>query len=83
MTTLEDLNPDLEAFEACLESLEANHNGQFVVIHDASFEGPHATFHEAAKDAVTRFGDAPFLIRQVGADREVSLPFAVLSHADR
>ena len=77
MTTLEDLKPDIDAFEACRESLEAKHRGQFVVFHDARFEGAHDSFHEAAKDAVERFGDAPFLIRQVGAAREISLQFAL------
>lgn len=83
MTKIEDLKPDLDAFEACREGLETDHGGQFVVFHAASFEGAYDSFDEAAKDAVTRFGDAPFLIRQVGADREVSLPFAVLPDAHR
>ena len=77
MTTLDDLKPDLDAYEACRESLEADHAGQFVVFHAARFEGPHPSFHDAAKDAAARFRDAPFLIRQVGADRTVSLPFAL------
>ena len=79
MSTLEDLKADLDAFEACCENLEANHGGQFVVFHDASFEGAHRSLHVAAKDAVDRFGDAPFLIRQVGAEREISLPFVLPS----
>ena len=77
MTTIKDLTPDIDAFEACRESLEANHRGQFVVFHAAAFEGAHDSFHEAAKDAAERFGDAPFLIREVGADRTVSLPFTL------
>lgn len=77
MTTLEDLQPDLDAFEACRESLEAAHGDQYVVFHAAAFEGAHDSFHEAARDASARFGDAPFLIRQVGADRTASLPFAL------
>ena len=48
-----------------------------MVFHDTRFEGIHDSFHEAAKDAAQRFGDAPFLIRQVGAAREISLPFAL------
>ena len=77
MTTFEDLKPDIDAFEACRESLEANHRGQFVVFYAAAFEGAHDSFHKAAQDAVRRFGDAPFLIRQVGADRTLSLPFTL------
>ncbi len=41
MTTLEDLQPDLDAFEACRESLEAAHGDQYVVFHAAAFEGAH------------------------------------------
>ena len=77
MTTIKDLTPDIDAFGACRESLEETYRGKFVVFHDARFEGAHDSFHEAAQDAVERFGDAPFLIRQVGADRTVSLPFAL------
>ena len=77
MTTLEDLKPDLAAFEASRETLEERHPGQFLVFHAAMFEGAHETFHEAARDAVERFGDAPFLPRQVGAERAIMLPLAL------
>ena len=77
MTTLEDLKLDIDAFEACRESLEERHPGRYVVSHAAAFEGAHDSFHEAAQDAVERFGDAPFLIRQVGAERAITLPFAL------
>ena len=83
MTTLEDLRPDLAAFEASRETLEERHLGQYVFFHAATFEGVHDSFHETARDAVERFGDAPFLIRQVGAEREVSLPFAAFPDAGR
>ena len=77
MTTMEDLRADLDAYEACRESLEECHRGEYVVFHAAAFAGAHDSFHEAARDAVERFGDAPFLIRQVGADRAITLPFAL------
>ena len=77
MTTMEDLRADLDAFEACRESLEPDYGGQFVVFHEARFEGAHRSFHKAAHDGLKRLGDAPFLIRQVRADRTVSLPFAL------
>ena len=83
MTTLDDLKPDLDAYEACRESLEKRHPGRYVLFHATAFEGVHDSFHEAPKDAAERFGDAPFLIRQVGAPREISLPFALVPDARR
>ena len=77
MTTIRDLRPDIDGFEACRESLEESHRGQFVVFHATAFAGAHDSFHEAAQYAVERFGDSPFLIRQVGADRAITLPFAL------
>lgn len=77
MTALEKSKPDLDAFEACRESLEANHRGQFVVFQAAAFAGAHDSFHEAAKDATKRFGDSPFPIRQGGAERAITLPFSL------
>ena len=81
MTTIEDLKPTIAAFETSHETLEERHLGEFVVFHDAKFEGAHLSFHEAAKGAVERFGDAPCLIREVGAPREISLPFALVPDA--
>ena len=49
MTTIEELRAEFEAFEARRESVEADHGGQFVVFHDARFEGAHPAFHEARR----------------------------------
>ena len=39
MTTIRDLRPDIDAFEACRKSLEESHRGQFVVFHATAFAG--------------------------------------------
>lgn len=57
MTTIEDLKPNIAAFGTYHETLEECHLGEFIVFQDAKFEGAHRSFHEAAKDAVKRFGD--------------------------
>lgn len=61
------LRRDIAAFDEMRDVLEAQHAGQWVVFHKGRFEGVYADFETAATDAVERFDDGPYLIRQVGA----------------
>ena len=60
---------NLEAYEAMRETLEAQHLDKFVVFHDAALVDVFDSLDEAAHEAVYRFRQGPYLIRQVGATR--------------
>ena len=86
MSTPADLEQNIEAYEAMRETLEAHHLNKFVVFHDAEFVDSFDSFHNAAREAVRRFGQGPYLIRQVGAPRRIPMPASVAFrpiHADR
>jgi hypothetical protein len=72
-----DVQADIEAYEKVQKELEASHMGKWVLFHDLALVAVYDTFEDAAKDAVTRFGRGPFLIRQIGAP-PVALPASVM-----
>jgi hypothetical protein len=61
------LDTEIAAFEARRDELERHHKGKFVVFHGAEFIGAFDTIENAAREAVSKFGRGPYLIRQVGA----------------
>ena len=63
MTTLEN---EIVAYEAMIDNLELDHFGKWVVFHNEKLAGSYETSHDAANDAMERFGRGPYLIRQVG-----------------
>lgn len=67
------LQGDIVAFDRMRSELEANHRGEWVVFYAGHFEGAFPDFESAAEDAVERFDEGPYLIRQVGAP-PVQLP---------
>ena len=84
--TRPELRENIEAFEAMRTTLEDNHLYKYVVFHDGAFAGAYDTFHNAAREAVGRFGSGPYLIRQVGAARNMAMPASVAfrpQHAPR
>ena len=77
MSTPAELEQNIEAYEAMRETLEEHHLDKFVVFHDAMFIGSFDSFHNAAREAVHRFGQGPYLIRQVGAPRRIAMPASI------
>ena len=77
MSTPAELEQNIEAFEAMRETLEEHHLHKFVVFYDAKFVDSFDSFHNAAREAVRRFGQGPYLIRQVGATRRIAMPASV------
>jgi hypothetical protein len=73
------IDSEIGAFESMKASLEAEHMGKWVVIHDLILVGIFDAFEGAADRAVTLFGRGPYLIRQVGA-QPLTLPAAVMFH---
>ena len=69
-----DLKVNIDAFEAQRETLEKHYMGKHALFHEGEFVGAFDTFHNAAEDAVRRFGNDTFLIRQVGAPNEMPIP---------
>jgi hypothetical protein len=74
-----DIDSELAAYEGMRVGLEARHMGEWVLIHDQELIGNFASFEDAAKEAVGKFGRGPYLIRQVGAP-PVVLPASVMYH---
>lgn len=59
------LEAEIAAFEARKADLERHHKDKFVVFHGGDFVGAFDTFDNAAREAVSKFGRGPFLIRQI------------------
>jgi hypothetical protein len=76
---MSELKDDIVAYETVRADLEASALGKWVVFHDKELIGTFDTFEAAAKDAVSKFGRGPYLIRQIGA-AAVTLPASVLYH---
>lgn len=78
------LGEDIVAFERMRAQLEAIHSRAWVVFHQGAYVDTYPDFEAAAADAVERFENGPYLIRQVGAPNAVQLPGGMIftpSHA--
>lgn len=71
------LAAEVATFEKIKGRLQAEHPDKFVLIHDSELVGTYDTFQTAAKEGLDRFGDLPFLVREVSAG-PVTLSPAVL-----
>ncbi|MCY4498405.1 MAG: hypothetical protein OXC14_14090 [Rhodospirillaceae bacterium] len=74
MTTLKK---EIAAYQLIRDDLEAEHNGEWALVHDEHLVGTYESFALAADDATQRFGRGPYLIREIGAGPRV-LPVSVL-----
>jgi len=83
MTAKHVLAKDIAAYEQMKAELLQHYNGKFVVFHDGQFQGSFDPFHNAAREAVKRFRDTPFLIRQVGAPEVMPMPASVNENSRR
>jgi hypothetical protein len=72
-----EIREDIAAYEQMEPTLTAEYMGRWVLIHDGQLIKDFNSFDEAAKDAVSRFGRGPYLIRQVGAP-SITLPASVV-----
>lgn len=73
------LEENIAAYESKSAELEAHHKGKFALIYDGEFIDSFDNFHNAAIQAVERFGKGPYLIRQVGA-APLRMPASVMLH---
>ena len=74
MTVLSD---EISAYERMKNNLETDHFGKWALVHQGELIGTYGSFALAADDAVQRFGEGPYLIRQIGVPAP-SLPVSVL-----
>jgi hypothetical protein len=74
MTTLMD---EIAAYETIRSELETAHLGEWAVVKGGLVSGLFKDFQTAAKEAVSRFGRGPYLIRQIGAP-PATLPVSVV-----
>ena len=72
-----NIDSEIAAFDKFRTDLEANHMGEWVLIHGGELVATFASFDEAARHATRSFGHGPYLIRQVGAP-PVVLPASVM-----
>ena len=71
------IEKEIIAYETMREDLEANHKGEWVLVHDQKLIGTYETFQKAAAVARKRFGRGPYLIRRIG-EGPFRLPPALL-----
>ena len=71
------LDSDISAYEQKKADLEAHHKGKWVLFHEGNFIAVFDDFDSAAREAVSRFGRGPYLIRQVGAP-DFAIPASVM-----
>jgi len=71
------LKDNIAVFEAQQNELEQRYLDKFVVFYNGEFVGSFDTFDAAGREAVARFGDGPYLIRQVGFPTTLPMPASV------
>ncbi len=67
------IEKEIIAYDLMREELEADHKGEWVLVHDQQLIGTYETFQEAASVATRRFGRGPYLIREIGVDSTLRL----------
>ena len=65
-----DLSKEIEAFLRQRAALQREHASQWVVFADERYQGAFDQYESAVRFAIERFGNAPFLVRNVDAENE-------------
>ena len=82
MSEQNPLQTELEYFQRHKQAYLKLYENQFVLIKGEEFAGAFTTEAEAYKAGLGRFGNEPFLIKQVlDGDETVSLPMGTFSFA--
>jgi len=76
-----NINEQITAYNEIRQKLEADHMGEWVLVHNRELVSLFDSFEVAAEEAVKRFGRGTYLIRQIGAP-PVSLPASVIYRSD-
>jgi hypothetical protein len=59
------LDREIETFEKHRDELVSAHRGQFALVKDSEVVGTYASEHDAITDGYHRFGNVPFLVKEV------------------
>lgn len=78
---MDQLDIEIAAYNRMRDYLEANHKGEWVIIHNEELIGAYQDFQIAADQAVRRFGRGPCLLRQVCAPPKF-IPYYVRVNAN-
>lgn len=68
------LTEDIAAFERMEDQLKTDHSGEWALFHSGLYVGVFRDFEAAASEALDRFDDGRYLIRQIGAPQTIQLP---------
>ena len=72
------LEHEIAAYNGMKADLERHHMGKWALIHGVELVDTFDTLDAAAQEAVRKFDRGPYLIRQVGAPEQVTLPTSVM-----
>jgi hypothetical protein len=61
------LEQELETFRNNLQTLKAEHEGKYVLIHGGQVVDVFSTYDDAIKTGYAKFGLNPFLVKQIHA----------------
>jgi hypothetical protein len=64
------LAQEMAAYERMREELEAHSLYKYVLFKGDDLVGTYESFETAGQEAIAKFGKGPYLIRQVGMDRQ-------------
>ena len=76
--SIEELKPEITAYENMLPELMEHHYGKHVVIKDGRLIGAYDSFDNAAHEAIKMFGGGPYLIRKVCEPFVMPMPSSIL-----
>ncbi len=79
---IDTLDDNINAFQNMSDELHVHHLGKFVLMYNSQFIASYDNFDNAARAAIERFGRGPYLIRQVGAPTEMTLPASIAYRPD-
>ena len=74
---MKTLQTEIETFESMKDKLLADYLGKYVLIHGSVFVGSYDTFDTAAREAISQFGNGPYLIREVSDRPPMTMPASV------
>ena len=74
---IEQLELEIEAYTKMKAELIRHHSNKYVIIKDQKLQGSFDTFDSAAKEAIQKFGQGPYLIRRVSEEMVMPMPASV------
>ena len=66
------LNREYQAYMAKREELLAKHEGKFVLFKGNDLIDIFASYEDALKEGLRKFGNTPFLVKQIQREEEVN-----------